>query len=428
MIAMASRGDDAPTFSKDVAPIVFENCAACHHPGEVAPFPLLSYADVKKKLKTVSRVVNNRVMPPWKADEGAEKFCDARHLSDAQIATIQKWVAGGAPEGNPADIPPVPKFQEGWQLGEPDVVFQPSEDFKLPAEGRDIYQCFVIPTICATDRWVAALEVRPGNRSVVHHVIAYLDTTGTARKKDEADPGPGYRTFGGIGFAPSGSLGGWAPGTTPRRWPDGIGTFFPKNADIVLQVHYHLSGKAETDRTKIGVYFCHGPVDKRVRVIMPFPTTKLQIPAGETNFVMRGQLPVPEDVHLVEVMPHMHLIGHDMTVTAALPDGSEKKIVRVPDWDFNWQMHYRFKEPMKIPAGSHVSLIAHYDNSENNPNNPSHPPAFVSRGEQTTNEMCIAFLYYTVDSEHLTQGKESPGMFKPRFGGGLLRALRGGNQ
>jgi hypothetical protein len=405
-----------PTFNKDIAPVIFQNCADCHRPGEVAPFSLLDYQDVKKHAATIVKVTQRHVMPPWKAEKGFGEFHDARFLSEEQIALFKNWKEAGMPEGNAVDLPAPPKFTEGWMLGKPDLVCKPAESYTLEAEGRDVYRCFVIPSQYAEDRYVAAVEVRPGNRAIVHHVIAYLDTSGKARELDAADSGPGYGTFGGVGFLPSGSLGGWAPGNFPRLLPDSIGVLLPKGADIVLQVHYHKTGKVETDQTRIGLYFCRGPVDKRQRVF-PLSSRNLNIPPGDTNFTVRASLPILFDVSVHAIMPHMHLIGKEMAVVATLPDGSTRPLIKIPDWDFNWQNTYRFKEPVPLPRGSRVDLVARYDNSSDNARNPSHPPQWVRRGEETTNEMCIAFLYYTVEIEHLTQGKTVTG-FPDTFGGG----------
>ncbi|RYH00722.1 MAG: ascorbate-dependent monooxygenase [Alphaproteobacteria bacterium] len=382
----------------------------------MAPFTLQSYADAKKRADQIAIVTGDRFMPPWKADEGKEKFTDAHRLTDAEIALIKKWADSGAPEGNKADLPPAPKFSPGWQLGEPDVIVQPTESYTLGAEGDDVYKCFVIPTNYAEDRYIASMEVRPGNRPVVHHAIAYLDTSGGARKLDEAEAGPGYTSFGGIGVAPSGALGGWAPGIMPRMAAEGSGILLPKGADIVLQVHYHRSGKAEKDLTKLGLYFAKGPVDKQIRTMI-LPNRELRIPAGEANYKIGATRRVQQDITVLSVTPHMHLLGKEMDVNATLPDGGSKKLVRVNDYDFNWQTIYSLKNPMQLPAGSKLEMTARYDNSADNPTNPVNPPREVTWGEQTTDEMCIAFLNYTIDSEHLTKGE--PGV--AGGGAGLMR-------
>ena len=396
-------GATAPAFDKDIAPIIYKNCAVCHRTGEVAPFSLLTYHEVSKRAKQIARVTGDGIMPPWKAEPGFGEFSNDRHLTAEQIALIQKWVNSGMAEGNKADLPAMPKFPEGWTLGTPDLVLEPDEDYTLAAEGPDLYRCFVVPTKLTEDHYIRAIEVRPGNRKVVHHVIVHFDTTGKARELAAQDPGPGYTSFGGIGFRSGGMLGGWAPGNFPSFLPDGIGRFLPKNADLVLQVHYHRSGKVETDRTKVALYFAKGPVDKRMRSFM-LAKFLLRIPPGDSNYVVHASLPVESDSTLYRVTPHMHLLGKDMKVTATLPDGTLVPLVHVQNWDFNWQTGYDLKNPLRLPAGSKVELTARYDNSSGNPVNPNNPPRRVTWGEQTTDEMCLAFLSYTRDREHLTKG------------------------
>lgn len=404
-LAYSPRPLNSVTFTKDVAPILFNNCTSCHRTGEVAPFALESYKDIAKRAKTIASVVSKHVMPPWKAAPGPA-YMDECRLTDDQIGVIQQWAAEGAREGNPADLPALPQFPIGWRNGEPDLVISMPEAYTVPAEGRDIYRNFVIPTGFTQDKWLAAVEIRPGNRRVVHHVLVHLDVSGKARELDAKDPGPGYRTGGGIGFASAGQIGGWAPGNVARRWPDGIAMPVPAGSDVVIQVHYNLNGKPETDRTQVGLYFAKGPVDKRARL---FPLTgRVNIPAGDADHRVTSSMPVPSDVTLRSVMPHMHLLGREMKIFATLPNGKELPLVHVPEWDFNWQMSYVFKQPVKLPRGSKVSLQARYDNSTDNPRNPNSPPKNVRWGEQTTDEMCLAYLNFTVDSESLTQGKNVP--------------------
>jgi hypothetical protein len=334
---------------------------------------------------------------------------------------LKQWAEEGAKEGAKRDLPPAPRFTQGWTIGTPDAILQPQADYTLGGSGKDEYRNFVIPTNYAEDRWISAVDVRPGNTKVVHHVLIFLDTTGAARRLDAKDATQGYTTFGGAGFAPTGGLGGWAPGNLPRHLPTGTGMLLPKGADVILQVHYHRSGKDEVDRTKIGLHFAKQAVDKQVRwlpVIQPF----LRIPPGDSNYTVRGAMGFPGDVTLLHVTPHMHLLGRSMTVTAELPQGDVKPLVKVPDWDFNWQTTYVFKNPMPVPQGTKVRLSATYDNSSRNPRNPSSPPKLVTWGEETTDEMCIAFVGYTVDAEHLTQGVKAEGFMD--FGNRGGRRLR----
>ncbi len=395
----APKPQGTVTFAKDVAPILYQNCTSCHRAGQVAPFTLSSYADAKTHARQIALVTHQRLMPPWKADSHGE-FQDERRLSDAQIAVLKRWADGGAKPGNLAAAPPAPKFAPGWALGKPDLVLGPPAAFPVGAEGRDIYRCFVVPAVADQDRYVSTIDVHPGNRAVVHHVIAYLDTSGQARKLDAQDPGPGYSNFGGIGFLPAGMLGGWAPGTVARPLPAGTGILLPKGADVVLEVHYHKDGKPETDRTQVAVYFSKGTVDRPLH-ILPLVNTGIRIPPGDKAYEAHASLPVPFDATLFNIFPHMHTLGRQMTVTATLPDGTQRRLIHVPDWDFSWQGFYSYKEPDKLPRGTHVDMVARYDNSADNPRNPSSPPKEVTWGEQTTDEMCLAFLGFTIDAEHI---------------------------
>lgn len=393
-----------PTFAKDVAPILYAKCANCHHDGEVAPFSLTTYAEARAKAGTIAAVVKQKYMPPWQAVTHGE-FQNERTLSPQQIETISDWAAAGSPAGDLTHAPKPPTFTPGWQMGTPDFVGQPDKPYAITAEGNDDYRCFVIHTDYPEDKYVTGIELRPGNRKVVHHALIYIDTKGVARKKKSPDGQPGYESFGGPGFAPSGSLGGWAPGIQPQILAPGTGFLLPKGADLVLQMHYHKDGKAETDLTRLGLKFAKAPVDKKVRW-EAVGEELLDIPAGDANYTVHASLKVPRPITLMDVIPHMHWLGHDMTVTATLPDGTKKELIDVDHYDFNWQTRYAYAQPVHLPAGTELSLVAHYDNSSNNIHNPNNPPKRVTFGEQTTDEMCYAFFSYTVDAEHLASGQK----------------------
>lgn len=404
--AYAPRPKGTLTYSKDIAPILNQNCEVCHRAGDVGPFPLASYADARKRAAQIALVVSRRIMPPWKPESHGE-FQSERRLTEAQIGTIKQWAAEGAAEGRSSDLPPAPQFPTGWALGEPDVVLQPAADYHVAAEGRDVYRCFVIPTHFNEDRYVSAIDVRPGNRAVVHHVLVYIDTEGRARKlsaKTEAEPG--YSTGGGIGFLPSGMLGGWAPGALPVHLPEETGILLPKGADVVLEVHYHKDGKPETDNAKVALYFSKRPVERPMH-ILPLANPAIHIPAGEKDHQETASIPVPIGVTLYNLFPHMHNVGTAMTVTATFPDGKKKRLIHIPQWDFNWQGFYAFKQPISLPAGSKIDLVAHYDNSVGNPVNPNSPPKDLRWGEQTSDEMCLCFLGFTVDAERLPKRRAS---------------------
>jgi thiol-disulfide isomerase/thioredoxin len=393
----------APTFAKDVARIIQKNCQECHRKGQVGPFPLETYEQARKRADDIATVAEDRAMPPWKPVPGVgPKFKHDRSLSTADIATLSAWAEAGAPMGDPSDMPPPVEWKDDWMLGTPDLVVEPSEDFSIPADGPDIYRCFVIPTNLPKDVYVSAIEYRPGNRRVVHHMLAYVDTTGEARKRDAKDPGPGYECFSGPEVEITGDLGGWAPGNEPSRLPDGIGRSLPKGADVIVQVHYHPDGKPETDRSRIGLHFSRKPV-KQALHWSAAADFRLKIPAGDSNFEARAGWPVPVDLEAWAVTPHMHMLGRDMAMSVTYPDGRSVDLVKIGDWDFGWQNTYYFEKPIDLPKGSVLKIVAHYDNSADNPRNPNKPPKEVSWGEATTDEMCIGFIAVTKKGQDLTQ-------------------------
>lgn len=387
------------TFNRHVAPILFANCSNCHRPGEVAPFSLLNYADAKKRAKQLASVTTAKSMPPWKLVPGHGRFADERLLTATEIATIKAWADAGAPEGEAAELPPAPKFTADWHLGKPDLVVKMTEPFKIPAGGKDVLRNFVIPMPEVTDnRMVSAIEFRPGNRKVVHHALVLLDTTGTARKLDAKEPGPGYDAEnGGFGFFPTGGLGGWAPGVVPRHVPDGVGRFLAKGSDMVLQVHYHPSGKEETDQSEIAIYYSRKPVT-RVLAGVAVENWHIDMPAGEKAFKLKAEYKLPTDVTLIGTAPHMHLLGREMDVWAELPGGKRVPLVKVSDWDFNWQDFYVYRKPLKLPKGTVLKMESRHDNSAANPANPHSPPKRMKYGEGTTDEMSLCLFEVTCDS------------------------------
>ncbi len=405
-----------PTYHRDVEPLLQKHCQDCHRPGQVAPFALLTYEQARKRASDIQSVVDDRKMPPWHAStHSGGPFRGARVMNDAEIKTLADWVASDCPEGDPKDAPAPRRWDSAWSLGKPDLVLTPGQGYKLAASGPDELRVFVIPTNLTEGRFIRAVDFRPGNTRVVHHMLCAFDTTGRARELDEAEPGPGYLTFGGYGrlkngmpFFPSGGLGGWAPGKFPNELKGGVGRYLPAKADVLLQVHYHRNGKPETDASEVGIYFATEPIDKLVRgalVTPPRPRVlarpNLRIPAGESNHEVTGSWTARADVHLHAITPHMHWLGKDFLLTAVFPDGKRQILIKVDHWDFNWQDIYDFQASVAIPAGTKIELLAHFDNSAANPTNPNKPPKLVTWGEQTTDEMCIGFLHFTRDADHL---------------------------
>lgn len=378
-----------PTFNHDVAPILYQNCSTCHRPGEVAPFSLLTYQDAAKRAKQIANVTHAHVMPPWKATPGYGDFLDVRRLTDRQIATLGDWAAHGAPEGD-TEKPALPKFPEGWQGGEPDQIVKMTTAYAVPAEGHDIFQCFVIPLNADRDEYVKKVEFRPGNPKIVHHAILFMDTSGEARRR-ETTPGQGYSCVGGPGLDITGSLGGWAPGAMPSNAREGAAHTIKKGSDLILQIHYHLDGKPEEDQSRVGLTFSKEPPTKGL-TLMVLGNEKIDIPAGDAHYTIKASGVLPMDAEAVAIFPHAHYLCKDMKVDARLPDGSTVPLIWIQDWDFNWQGSYRYASPMKLPKGTKLEMQYTYDNSAANPHNPSDPPKEVKFGEETTNEMGFAFV------------------------------------
>jgi mono/diheme cytochrome c family protein len=397
IVAVAAAASAAtPTFNKDIAPILYQNCATCHRPGEVAPFSLLTYADAAKKAGLLATVTEKRVMPPWKAEPGYGSFANERRLSDQQIALIRDWAQAGAPEGDAKDKPTLPAFPNGWEGGQPDKVLTMGHVFEVAADGPDQYRCFVLPLDTAEDVYLSGMEFRPGNRRVVHHALVYADTTGTARKLAADSPDGGYTCFGGPKFPPSGLLGGWAPGASPPPASPGLSQIVHKGTDIVVQIHYHPSGKPEQDQSSLGLKFSGPPTKGRAGIILSY--RRIAIPPGDPHYVVKAGVTLPRDVDVFGITPHAHYLGKDMQVNATLPDGTIQHLIWIKDWDFNWQGQYRYKEPVHLPQGTRIEMEYVYDNSENNPHNPSHPPVPVTWGEETKNEMAVLFLSVALPS------------------------------
>jgi hypothetical protein len=396
------------TFNKEVVRVFQQNCQSCHHPGDIAPFSLMTYREARPYVLLIKEKVLSHEMPPWKPVDGCGDFDAARVLSQKDIDTIVQWVDRGAPEGIAADLPPQLVFDSGWVMGQPDLVLTNPEPY-TPPSSEDMYRCFTLPTNLSEDQYVSAIDIRPGDRETVHHVIAYIDTTGESVGLDERDPGPGYTSFGGPGFsitnANAATLGGWAPGARPVMLPEGIAMSLPASSRVVLQVHYHPhAGPAKADQTQIGIYYSKQKPKQLLR-ILPLINQTFTIPPNEANYKVTAAIALPVATHLWVISPHMHLLGRKMTVQAAFPNGTTQCLINVQDWDYRWQGLYRYRNGVALPVNTRLSLTAFYDNSEDNPRNPNFPPKAVSWGEMTTDEMCIAFLGLTLDGEDLTKGK-----------------------
>ncbi|MBL8207161.1 MAG: thiol-disulfide isomerase [Blastocatellia bacterium] len=374
----------APTFSKDVAPILFNHCTSCHRPGEIAPMSFQNYKEIRPWAKAIREQVVNRTMPPWHADPHIGQWSNDKRLAQKDIETIVAWVDGGAKEGDPKDVPALPKFASGWQIGEPDVVFQMPEEFTVPAQGTVPYIYFQVPSNFKEDRYVTAMEARAGDLSVVHHIVIYVREPNPTRPKRQNDLGDGL-------------LGALSPGMTPFIAQPGTAKLIKAGSTIVFQMHYTPSGKVTKDRSILGLKFAKAPVDKIITTTAAWDA-RFEIPANAENHEVRAHWVADEDIDIISLMPHMHLRGKDYTYKATYPDGRSEVLLSVPRYDFGWQVYYYPKQPIRIPKGTRIETIAHYDNSTKNPVNPA-PDKPVRFGEQTWEEMMNGFFDYVPTSK-----------------------------
>ena len=399
-----------PTFSKDVAPILYKNCATCHRPDETAPMSLLTYQDARPWAKSIRDYVTRGIMPPWHAAEARGVFLNDRRLTEGDKETLIQWVDAGAPEGNPKDLPPAPKFVDGWQIGKPDVVLTMAKPFEVPAKGTIDYQYFAVPTHFTEDKWVQAMEIRPGVRRVVHHVIVYMkEPEGTpmesafipvlpkmpkrerpagaaARKEEDQSPG----VF----------LAGTAPGAPPMVFQPGEAIKIPAGSTLTFQIHYTANGKAASDQSSIGLVFAKEPPAREI-IASAFLNPLFTLPAGTADTAVDSAIEFKEDAHITSLIPHTHLRGKSWEYRLIYPDGRSEVVLQVPHYDFNWQTWYTFAKPLAVPKGSRLEATAHYDNSVNNPSNPD-PKVNVHWGDQTWEEMQFTGITYYIDQPAAT--------------------------
>jgi hypothetical protein len=398
-----TRAADAPTFARDIAPIVYGHCAVCHRPGQSAPFPLLSYDDVRKRGELIVRVTSRRYMPPWHANAapGFEEFRDDRRLSDTELTTLQAWVDGGMPAGDLATAPQPPTFSEGWALGRPDAVLTLTQAIDVPAEGPDLYRNVVLPLDLAEDKWITAIDFEPSARKVVHHALFFLspavDSSGI--RANDVLPGLGGGILGGLGRGRrtgggdrgAGGIGGWVPGMTPRFFPDGIAQPLPARTNVVIQLHLHPSGKVEHEQGRLAIYFAKQPPARSLMPVQVPPQFGLamgiDIPADQARYTINDSFVLPVGVEAFGARGHAHYLAKEMKMTATLPDGSVKGLLWIGDWDFGWQDSYFYRSPVTLPKGTRIDVTIAYDNSAANIRNPSTPPKRVRWGLGSFDEM-----------------------------------------
>ena len=389
--ASAEAAEGTPTFTKDVAPILFENCVSCHRPNHLAPMSLMTYTDARPWARAVKAKVLAREMPPWGADSSIRAYKNDASLTQAEIDTISAWVDGGSREGNAADLPEVPQFAEGWSIGEPDLIFTFLEPFEVPADGTVPYSYVTVPTNLTEDTWLSAHEFRPDDRRVVHHVIAQV-------LEDDGKPATGEVTLRRDGTrtrARGASVGGYVPNRLGTVYEDGVAVLLPAGADIEAQMHYTTIGEPVLDQSSWGVVLAKGPGSARRRAGGGSARNgTFAIEPGHADYAVFAREEIESDTYLANMMPHMHVRGKSAKYTVIRPDGSREVALWVPNYDFNWQLRYQLEEPIFMPKGSVLEAEFHYDNSGNNRFNPD-PTAEVHWGSQTWEEMMLGY-YGTV--------------------------------
>lgn len=390
LLIPVARAADPPTFAHDIAPIIYEKCASCHHPGAAAPFSLLPYQDVAKRAAQIAAATQSHFMPPWLPEHGYGDFAGDRSLTPYQIATIAAWVRAGAPEGVASHVPPPPSYSSDWQLGQPDLVLEAQDPVDVPASGPDVYWNVIFKPNLTARRWVRAIEIRPSIPRVVHHANLLLDRTGSSHLHEIA-PGRGFPgmdlVIGRSPFDPDGNFLFWKPGGTPHVEPDGFAWRLDPGNELVLNMHLQPSGKKEQVRPSIGLYFTDKPATKYPLLVELQDDQHLDIPAGARDFPIADDFRLPLDADVLAVYPHAHYLGKLLEAWATLPDGSKKWLIRIPSWDPNWQAVYYYREPLFLPHDSVIHMRYHYDNSSANPRNPNQPPKRVRAGNQATDEM-----------------------------------------
>jgi hypothetical protein len=411
----------APTFTRDVAPIFYERCVACHRPKQIAPMSLLDYKSARPWAKAIRESVVKRKMPPWFADSRHGKFSNDPSLKESEIETIKVWVDAGAPEGEPRHLPPAPVFHEGWRLGKPDIVIDIGEDHVV-TPGEDSYDHFLVPTNFKEGKWIRAAEIMPGNREVVHHVhvllvqedLATMEAASTKNMpalskfllregklsrirmdapvvNDACAPGIPELPF--LSGSQEGSLTAFLPGRPPDSFPQGTAKWIPPGAKLEFVIHYaRISGTPQKDRTSVGLYLAPRPPEQVLRR-MDLRNFFLSIPAGAPNHEVRRCYSFEKDKLLLSITPHMHYRGKDVTYEVVRPGGARQILLRVPRYDFNWQLNYRLSQPVRVETGSRLIVTAHYDNSANNPANPD-PSSVIRWGDKSEEEMMTSWIEY----------------------------------
>lgn len=383
------------TFNRDIAPIMFRYCSPCHRPGEAAPFSLLTYQDAAKFAAQIAVITQRRIMPPWLPAPSDLKFTGDLRLTDQEIALFRRWADQGAPQGDPHDLPPSPQFTPGWQLGKPDAILRARKPYALPASGSDNYWNFIFTTNFPSTRWVRAIEIRPGEKRVVHHANILIDRLHSSRAQ-EKHPGDGFPgmelRIESESFDPDSHIFFWKAGSVPHVEPDGMALRLDPGDDLVLNTHLQPSGKPESIEPSLGLYFTDKPATEFPLLLELQNDQALDIPPGDPNFVVTDQVTLPTEVRLLAIYPHAHYLGKDLLATVTFPDGSSKTLIHIPRWDINWQAVFYYDSQVILPAQTRITMRYIYDNSIANFANPFNPPQRVLGGNRTTDEMAHLWL------------------------------------
>lgn len=383
------------TFYKDVLPVLEEHCQQCHRPGELAPMPLLTYSQARPWAKSIRQAVLTRKMPPWPADPKYGRFSNDRSLSQSQIDTLVDWADSGAVEGDPKDAPAPRSWPQGWTIGKPDAVYQMPQPFSIPSKGTIDYQYIILPTHFSEDQWIQKVEIRPSDPRVVHHAVLYIREPGSKWLEGRSG-GLAFSVPLAKGFTTSDILMVYTPGNSFDQWQPGMAKKIKAGSDLVLQMHYTAYGQAVNDRTRIGVVFAKEPPQKAV-LTLQMGNDKFLIPPRDPRYRVTVSGTLPNDALLISLFPHMHLRGKSFEYSIARSNGNVETLLKIDNYDFNWQLNYRLAEPRLIPAGTRLLWTAYFDNSPNNPRNPD-PEAEVRFGEQSWEEMMIGFFDVAVDA------------------------------
>jgi hypothetical protein len=390
--AAASAADAPVTFTKDVAPILYKSCVECHRPTMFAPMSLMTFEDARPWARAIKQRVTARTMPPWGADPAHGTFKNDPRLSERDVETIANWVDAGAPKGDDKDMPAAPQLVEGWTIGKPDAIFTMDEEFTIPATGAIPYKYFRVPTNLTEDKWIQAIEIKPGARAQVHHVIAFTQPAGSPLK-------PGGE------LGPT-NIGGVTPNKPGLVFEPGIARLLRGNSDIVMQIHYTTNGTETKDRTTVGIIYARQPPTRLAAGGMAI-NPRFLIPANDGNAEVKATTTLSRETTLTAMTPHMHVRGKDMIYIAHYPDGTSETLLSVPKWDFNWQITYMLATPKVLPKGTAIEVIAHYDNSANNKFNPD-PSKDVRWGDQTWEEMMIGFFSTIAEPPTATAAQPQP--------------------